>query len=470
MFDPTIGRFFQEDPEGFDAGDPNLYRYVGNDPVNKVDPTGMEPVAADKYKRFAEDKAKFEALRAQADGEGKANAEALRRLESAYKYKPDIKGGLKSRVDDLMRATKERNDIIDQVTTSLPEDRWEDAANKLGLPAVQQKIADTARELRLLAGMFDSAFDDSAGEKKSFALDREVAIKSEVAGPQARSLQAMGYLEQYGSGYLVGTYQWYGSEKKMVILTPRGEPTITPGRNLGPSPPTIQYPDQKTADAFDVLYSGPLIDVNAFTGNRAIKLTANRAESDEQTFWLMFDALTILAPFPKGLGAGGRAALAADETAMLGAERAASGDAGLARLFAKTSETGTKSLPAGWGRTDKFGNVVYSTLGSAEDVALARYHESVHSFLSPKLNLLREVRADFRMAAYKHSSLLQYLEEALAETYAQLRVHGIKGLPTGIAFPVKEGYVTLKATVTEGAVATIAVGGTTYGVYYMASR
>ena len=40
MLDPSIGRWLEEDPEGFDAGDANLFRYVGNDPTNETDPTG----------------------------------------------------------------------------------------------------------------------------------------------------------------------------------------------------------------------------------------------------------------------------------------------------------------------------------------------------------------------------------------------------------------------------------------------
>ena len=41
MYDPSIGRWLSEDPSGFDGGDPNLYRYVGNSPANATDPTGL---------------------------------------------------------------------------------------------------------------------------------------------------------------------------------------------------------------------------------------------------------------------------------------------------------------------------------------------------------------------------------------------------------------------------------------------
>lgn len=38
-YDPQMGRFLSADPSDFDGGAPNLYRYVGNDPVNHTDPT-----------------------------------------------------------------------------------------------------------------------------------------------------------------------------------------------------------------------------------------------------------------------------------------------------------------------------------------------------------------------------------------------------------------------------------------------
>ena len=39
-YSPRLGRFIQRDPLGFEAGDTNWYRFVGNAPMNWVDPTG----------------------------------------------------------------------------------------------------------------------------------------------------------------------------------------------------------------------------------------------------------------------------------------------------------------------------------------------------------------------------------------------------------------------------------------------
>lgn len=44
VYDPRIGRFLQTDPIGYED-DVNLYAYVGNDPLNNVDPTGRALMA-----------------------------------------------------------------------------------------------------------------------------------------------------------------------------------------------------------------------------------------------------------------------------------------------------------------------------------------------------------------------------------------------------------------------------------------
>jgi RHS repeat-associated protein len=40
-YDPVIGRWTAKDPIGFAAGETNLYEYVGGDPINSVDATGL---------------------------------------------------------------------------------------------------------------------------------------------------------------------------------------------------------------------------------------------------------------------------------------------------------------------------------------------------------------------------------------------------------------------------------------------
>ncbi|WP_437579671.1 RHS repeat-associated core domain-containing protein [Sorangium sp. So ce887] len=46
-YDPEAGRWLNKDPIGFVGGDTNLYAYVGGDPVNRIDPNGMDP--GDRY-------------------------------------------------------------------------------------------------------------------------------------------------------------------------------------------------------------------------------------------------------------------------------------------------------------------------------------------------------------------------------------------------------------------------------------
>ena len=45
-YDPNVGRWLSEDPIGFAAGDPNLYRYVGNSVGSTIDSNGL---AGDGY-------------------------------------------------------------------------------------------------------------------------------------------------------------------------------------------------------------------------------------------------------------------------------------------------------------------------------------------------------------------------------------------------------------------------------------
>ena len=44
FYHPGLGRFLQPDPIGFKGDAENLYRYCGNDPVDRSDPTGLYPI------------------------------------------------------------------------------------------------------------------------------------------------------------------------------------------------------------------------------------------------------------------------------------------------------------------------------------------------------------------------------------------------------------------------------------------
>jgi RHS repeat-associated protein len=52
-YDPRIGQWLSEDPIGFDGDRSNLYRYVGNSPTSRSDPTGLiDPdIQSGDYKR-----------------------------------------------------------------------------------------------------------------------------------------------------------------------------------------------------------------------------------------------------------------------------------------------------------------------------------------------------------------------------------------------------------------------------------
>ena len=55
MLDPTVGIWMTEDPLGFDAGDPNLRRYVGNNATNGVDRNGLIDPPFPEFKALAKD-------------------------------------------------------------------------------------------------------------------------------------------------------------------------------------------------------------------------------------------------------------------------------------------------------------------------------------------------------------------------------------------------------------------------------
>ncbi|MFN8818076.1 MAG: RHS repeat-associated core domain-containing protein, partial [bacterium] len=98
------------------------------------------------------------------------------------------------------------------------------------------------------------------------------------------------------------------------------------------------------------------------------------------------------------------------------------------------------------GVTDKFGNVtIRSDLAGRELLETVR-HERIHSLLSPaEGGIVADVRATAAGLAYKHSALVRFTEETIAETYAT------GSLFRGVTHSLSGGYgISLWGVAIEG--------------------
>lgn len=117
------------------------------------------------------------------------------------------------------------------------------------------------------------------------------------------------------------------------------------------------------------------------------------------------------------------------------------------------------------GITNPYGEIVIARNQSISEQRATLLHELVHRFFSPRIGPFRQLRAEINMSAYLRSATLRYLEEALAEGYAQLRIYGLANALGAIKFPLQAGYVSVSQLAGEGrAIGTITLGGTIFHV------
>jgi len=119
------------------------------------------------------------------------------------------------------------------------------------------------------------------------------------------------------------------------------------------------------------------------------------------------------------------------------------------------------SLPGGsLGSTDGYGAISIARNQTLPEQRLTLFHELVHRFFSPRTGPLRRLRANLAINGYQRSAFLKYLEEVMAEGYAQLRVNGLASAFAAYRFPIAHGYVTVTQLTAEGnAIGTICLGG-----------
>jgi hypothetical protein len=132
----------------------------------------------------------------------------------------------------------------------------------------------------------------------------------------------------------------------------------------------------------------------------------------------------------------------------------------------KLNVTRPPTIPGGsLGDTSAYGVIRVTRNQSMIEQRLTLLHELVHRYLSPRVGPLLKLRAELRMSGYVRSALLRYLEEALAEGYAQLRVHGLAQAVEALRFPLTHGYVVVSQLLAEGkAIGTVVLGGTLFHV------
>jgi hypothetical protein len=139
------------------------------------------------------------------------------------------------------------------------------------------------------------------------------------------------------------------------------------------------------------------------------------------------------------------------------------------KLFYKPKVV-TEKVPSGLaGYTTEYGDIYISSRISASEQRLTLIHEKVHSILTPKLQIFCDIRVRIRLNSYTQSFILQYLEEALAESIAQASIQGARGILTGLRFPINGGYMTvaeLGAEIKGILIGPINVGGASYLVAY----
>lgn len=116
--------------------------------------------------------------------------------------------------------------------------------------------------------------------------------------------------------------------------------------------------------------------------------------------------------------------------------------------FYKPKIVFTRAKEIGRGSTNQVGDTLigrghYGQVGElVKEVEVTAYHEAVHRFLTPRLQIFREFRVFLKQSGYRRSYILRYLEEALAETYGQLRAYGFgkEQLIKGLKFPLGTKY------------------------------
>ena len=215
-YSTATGRFTARDPIGFVGGDANLYRYVGNDPTDATDPTGLyydDPPAESAP-------APYQSPYTPILGE-----QSLHNADAAAAEK-------KQREDRLVEQSRASAQQADQHSASEVAQRLqgqaliaalEEARKKYRIPNIQPDVQDltaqVARELRQQEALYRESL------KRAKALAKQLTLE------EARKTEE--YKQHYNQAYSSYTLAWdyykaYHEQRPKQPRDPRWPPPLHP--------------------------------------------------------------------------------------------------------------------------------------------------------------------------------------------------------------------------------------------------
>ncbi len=131
-YEPASGRFTTPDPILLDSGTPDLYTWMGGDPVSGRDFDGRDGFFSNLFGGIATSQAKGAAVDAAGEVVGKDTAQTADKIKSVV---DDVKDGKAPGADDYVENTKAQADAAKENTTSIFDPikkLWDKCSKALG--------------------------------------------------------------------------------------------------------------------------------------------------------------------------------------------------------------------------------------------------------------------------------------------------------------------------------------------------